>query len=728
MATLPFLTNIDLNGNEILNFSVQGLTAAPSSPTARQMYFNITTNKLMLYSGNEWIEIGKTYSGGNKITVTNGSINHATQSVESKTSTASPSYGGTFTAIDVVTTDDYGHVTKVTTKTITLNKPAIADVTGLETALSGKLDKITAKNNPGIYAVNKEGNQVLLSYDLKTDSGILTMLSDGVVMRDGNGQIYVPLSPTVNGDGQTTSPNQATSVSYVQQLVREANDRIDQITAFGRYLSDWDPTSGPVTKPGLNITDYELKAGDFFIVNKDSVVVNGVAKEPNFIPTQTGIWRDVQNTDFAKEHSSASIMKAGGKWRYDGGEWSYTAPKHHFDLEGFTMDSLGGVRGHDEDGYIVPGKDNRPVGSARVSGWESVVKDDDPRLTDSRTPNSHTHGNITNAGELPTANQVVVTDANKKITSVAKGTAFNKDFGTGNGNVARGDHNHDGTYAPNVHSHGNVTSDGKITDENGNVLAGKVVVTDGDGKIFVEAKGTAFNKDFGTGNSNVARGDHTHTGVYAPSSHTHGNITSDGKVGTASGKVLVTATGGSVAAVDEGTAFNANFGGTGSANTVARSDHNHAGTYAPNSHTHGNITNDGKIGSESDKILITTIGGAVTTTSFGTTQGTVCEGNDSRLSDARTPKAHTHALSDITDFPSKVTKSSLSFSLEAATGDYVATITANSMVEPDVYDAQNRRVMCLITATDLAGTITTYKVSVNAASAPTGWYTITRSK
>ena len=33
---------------------------------------------------------------------------------------------------------------------------------------------------------------------------------------------------------------------------------------------------------------------------------------------------------------------------------------------------------------------------------------------------------------------------------------------------------------------------------------------------------------------------------------------------------------------------------------------------------------------------------------FGTTSGTVCQGNDSRLSDARTPTAHTHTVSDVT--------------------------------------------------------------------------------
>jgi hypothetical protein len=34
---------------------------------------------------------------------------------------------------------------------------------------------------------------------------------------------------------------------------------------------------------------------------------------------------------------------------------------------------------------------------------------------------------------------------------------------------------------------------------------------------------------------------------------------------------------------------------------------------------------------------------------YGTTAGTICEGNDSRLSDARTPVSHTHLTSDVTD-------------------------------------------------------------------------------
>ena len=72
---------------------------------------------------------------------------------------------------------------------------------------------------------------------------------------------------------------------------------------------------------------------------------------------------------------------------------------------------------------------------------------------------------------------------------------------------------------------------------------------------------------------------------------------------------------------------------------------------APLAHTHGNITNDGKVGTTANKPLITGTGGVVQAGSFGTAANTFCEGNDSRLSDARTPLSHTHTKSDITDFP-----------------------------------------------------------------------------
>ena len=56
---------------------------------------------------------------------------------------------------------------------------------------------------------------------------------------------------------------------------------------------------------------------------------------------------------------------------------------------------------------------------------------------------------------------------------------------------------------------------------------------------------------------------------------------------------------------------------------------------ATSTHVHGNITNAGAIGSTSGLPIITTTSGVLTTGSFGTTAGTFCQGNDSRLSDTR---------------------------------------------------------------------------------------------
>ena len=66
-------------------------------------------------------------------------------------------------------------------------------------------------------------------------------------------------------------------------------------------------------------------------------------------------------------------------------------------------------------------------------------------------------------------------------------------------------------------------------------------------------------------------------------------------------------------------------------------------------HAHGNISNDGKVGAAANLPLITGTGGVVQAGGFGNQANTFCEGNDSRLSDARTPVAHTHGKADVTD-------------------------------------------------------------------------------
>jgi phage-related tail fiber protein len=56
---------------------------------------------------------------------------------------------------------------------------------------------------------------------------------------------------------------------------------------------------------------------------------------------------------------------------------------------------------------------------------------------------------------------------------------------------------------------------------------------------------------------------------------------------------------------------------------------------ATSTHTHGNITNAGAIGTTANLPVITTTSGVLTTGTFGSAANTFCQGNDSRLSDTR---------------------------------------------------------------------------------------------
>lgn len=287
----------------------------------------------------------------------------------------------------------------------------------------------------------------------------------------------------------------------------------------------------------------------------------------------------------------------------------------------------------------------------------------------------------------------------------------------------------------------------------------------------ISTKNTAFNKNYGTTSTDVkmngvqavgsideiARIDHIHPTdtSRAASSHAHGNITTDGKIGSTADLIIKTTTSGVLTTLAAGSAgqFLAHNGawatpvdttytagngltltgtdfnvvsasgtagsvgtlsvtadsvgvslGTTSTTACVGNDSRLSDARTPTSHIHGNITNAGAIGSTADLIVKTTTGGALTTlaagsagqflanngtwatppdtnttytagngmtltgtefavasaegiagsvgtlvieadvigVSLGATSTTACAGNDSRLSDARTPTSHTH--------------------------------------------------------------------------------------
>jgi hypothetical protein len=100
-------------------------------------------------------------------------------------------------------------------------------------------------------------------------------------------------------------------------------------------------------------------------------------------------------------------------------------------------------------------------------------------------------------------------------------------------------------------------------------------------------------------------------------------------------------------AFSKNTAFNRNFG-TAAGTVCEGNDSRLSNARAPTAHNH-------------TRAQITDF------PSFGSAAGTICEGNDTRLSNARTPTAHTHTRAQITDFPTSMPASDVFAWAKAAT-------------------------------------------------------------
>lgn len=121
---MKILTNYNFNGNEIQNVKIQNLATAPDSPSKGQVYFNTTNNRLYVWNGTAWIGADA-----------NDAVLSGTQIVSAINGSASIIDDDNLSA-NVNTAISKAHSTH-----------AIADVTGLQTALDGKVDDAQVLTN-----------------------------------------------------------------------------------------------------------------------------------------------------------------------------------------------------------------------------------------------------------------------------------------------------------------------------------------------------------------------------------------------------------------------------------------------------------------------------------------------------------------------------------------------------------------------------------------------------
>jgi hypothetical protein len=164
------------------------------------------------------------------------------------------------------------------------------------------------------------------------------------------------------------------------------------------------------------------------------------------------------------------------------------------------------------------------------------------------------------------------------------------------------------------------------TTNTGATITGNLILTGYMNAAYI-ATGVVSNTEFNYLNG-VTSAIQTQLNGKATSTHTHGNITNAGAVGSTANLPLITGTSGVVQTGTFGTA----------ANTFCQgNDYRLSDARTPTAHTHGNISDTGKIGSTANLPLITGSTGTVTVGSFGTAPYTFCQGNDSRLSNVRKP-------------------------------------------------------------------------------------------
>jgi len=85
-------TNIDLQGNQILNVRIQQLGAAPSSPVEGQIYFNTSTHGLYYWNGSTWVS-----AAGISLPIAESDVTNLTTDLGLPAPKASPTFTGTVT-------------------------------------------------------------------------------------------------------------------------------------------------------------------------------------------------------------------------------------------------------------------------------------------------------------------------------------------------------------------------------------------------------------------------------------------------------------------------------------------------------------------------------------------------------------------------------------------------------------------------------------------------------
>lgn len=184
---MKWLTNLDLNRNQILNAVFQNLSTAPSTPVEGLYYYNTVDHKLYYYNGSEWVAAVK-LTGDDII----GLINNSSLLIDNDNLSASVNSAITNShthsnkaILDAITAS---YTTEEKTKLGGIEASAdVTDATNVGTAIHGTTAKDALVDADELAIINSAASNILAKVTWASFKTILKAYTDTLYVNTSNG-------------------------------------------------------------------------------------------------------------------------------------------------------------------------------------------------------------------------------------------------------------------------------------------------------------------------------------------------------------------------------------------------------------------------------------------------------------------------------------------------------------------------------------------------------------